>query len=949
MEAKQPLTILTVDFESHYTKDYSLSKMTTEAYVNDIRFEVIGVSVKINDEKTQWFTGTYAEIEKWLNQFDWANSMVIAHNAMFDGAILGWQFDIYPKAIICTLSMARALHAVSVGGSLAALSEYYALGVKGTEVLNALGKRRVDFSKEEMEAYGNYCINDVELTYKLFKAMLPKIPTAELKLIDMTIRMYTDPIFKLDTDMLYAHLADVKEQKEKLLEDCGINKDDLMSNQKFASVLEMFGVTPPTKLNSKGLETYAFAKTDEGLKALAEHDDPRVQAVVAARLGTKSTLEETRTQRFIEISERPLRESLLPVPLLYYGARTGRWSATDKINLQNIPRKSKLKGAIVAPDGYVIVGADLSAIELRLGLAFGGQMDKVKLLGEGVDLYKDFAAQVYNVAYEDITDSQRFMGKTCIAEGELVLTPRGLVPIEDIKVDDRLWDGVEWVQHDGLIYQGEKDVITYQGLTATPDHKVYLEDGTTCEFGDAANKGMRIAVTGYEGDEVQFVGDIVARYTQERKQKNTTCAGEMRLRERSVAGTGQFNIREKQTMPQLCIDTSTWASTTSTDRGRTDTEIAKAGKRNASKMQQSEGQGVQELRSAGGGVSVRLNSFVCSVSEKLARLLNDIISRSHRQQWALRAGESSVCYCAGSDKQQAQYIANKLERRVATGARMETESLYTDVNSLQVRATGYDGGRNSGESLGVGSQQMQGVAQAKRKVRVYDLVNAGPRHRFTVSGKLVSNCQLSLIYGTGAVKLRNQTKMMSGIDIGEAEAKRMVSLYRNDYTEVVDTWVQGDALLRAVKNNQYTEMGRDGIIKVYGEEGALLPSGLYMRYPDLRYTEVQGVRGTKGEWSVLKNKRERDKLYGSKVFQGLTQAMARCIIAEAMLRIAKKYRIALTIHDAVYLLAREDEAVNVLRFVIDQLRIPPVWMPDIPLDAEGGYGRSLDFKMGKIK
>ena len=77
--------------------------------------------------------------------------------------------------------------------------------------------------------------------------------------------------------------------------------------------------------------------------------------------------------------------------------------------------------------------------------------------------------------------------------------------------------------------------------------------------------------------------------------------------------------------------------------------------------------------------------------------------------------------------------------------------------------------------------------------------------------------------------------------------------------------------------------------------------------------------------------------------------MARCIIAEAMLRIEKKHRILLTIHDAVYLLAREDKADAVLRFVIEQLRVPPVWMPDIPLDAEGGFGRSLDFKMGKIK
>lgn len=722
------MDMLTIDFETFYSKDYSLSKITTEAYVNDIRFEAIGIAVKRNNEPTRWFTGSYSEIKGWLSQFYWGNSMVIAHNAMFDGAILGWRFGIYPKAVVCTLSMARALHAVSVGGSLAALAEYYRLGVKGTEVLNAIGKRRLDFSKTEMDAYGSYCINDVELTYKLFKAMLPKIHMRELKLVDMTIRMYTDPMLKLDTDMLYAHLADVREQKEKLLEECGINKDDLMSNQKFASVLEMFGVEPPTKINSKGLETYAFAKTDEGFKALAEHDDPRVQAIVAARLGTKSTLEETRTQRFIEISDRPYRDSLLPVPLMYYGARTGRWSATDKINLQNLPRKSKLKGAIVAPDGYVIVGADLSAIELRMGLAFAGQLDKMRLLGEGIDLYKDFASTVYNVPISEIDEGQRFMGKTaCIAEGELVLTPRGLVPIEDITVDDKVWDGVEWVEHDGLIYQGEKDVITYQGLTATPDHIIYLEDGTTCEFGDFAGRAL----------------------------------------------------------------------------------------------------------------------------------------------------------------------------------------------------------------------------QPSKTSRVYDLVNAGPRHRFTVSGVLVSNC-LSLIYGTGSVKLRNQVKLMSGKDIGAEEAKRIVTLYRNEYTEVVDAWGQGDEVLECVLHNNAMYMGRNNLIAVHGAEGALLPSGLYMRYPDLRKDKVETTRGLRWEWSVMKNRRERDKLYGSKVFQGITQALARCIIAEAMLRIEKEYRILLTIHDACYLLAREDEANDVLRFVIQQLRVPPVWMPDIPLDAEGGYGRSLEFKMGKV-
>jgi DNA polymerase len=612
------MQLLTIDFETTYSKTYSLSKMTTEAYVNDPQFEVVGVAVKINEEPTQWFTGNMMETAQWLAQFDWGNSIVVAHNALFDGAILGWRFNIHPKVIVCTLCMARALHAVSVGGSLAAMSEYYGLGKKGTEVHDAIGKRRADFSQAEIEAYGGYCVNDVELTYKLFQAMLPNVNKAELKLIDITIRMYTNPMLKLDREVLDLHLIDVREQKDRLLEECGIVKEDLMSNNKLAVVLESLGVEVPMKLNSKGAQAFAFAKTDEGFKALAEHDDLRVQAIVAARLGTKSTLEETRTERFIAIAERPNRKSFLPVPLLYYGARTGRWAGgADRINLQNIPRKSKLKSSIVAPEGHVIIGADLSAIELRMGLAFAGQLDKMNMLGAGVDLYKDFAAQIYNIGMDEVTDSQRFMGKTS---------------------------------------------------------------------------------------------------------------------------------------------------------------------------------------------------------------------------------------------------------------------------------------------------------------------------------------QLSLIYGTGAVKLRNQVKMMSGVDIGEEEAKRIVEIYRSEYTSVVAAWREGDKVLDAVAENSYITMGRNDLIQVHGSQGAMLPSGLYMRYPDLVKERV----GTRYEWSVMKNKRERDKLYGSKVYQGLTQALARCIIAEAMLRVDKRYRIGLTIHDALYVIAPEDEADEALRFIITQLRRAPDWMPDIPLDAEGGFGRSLEFKMGKI-
>ena len=133
------MELITLDFETYYTsKDSGFKTQTTEEYVRDPRFEVIGVAVKVGGGETAWCTGSHEQIKSFLNTFDWGNSMVVAHNALFDMAILNWHFDIRPKAIADTLSMARAIHGIEVGNSLKKLSEHYALGVKGTEVVDAI-------------------------------------------------------------------------------------------------------------------------------------------------------------------------------------------------------------------------------------------------------------------------------------------------------------------------------------------------------------------------------------------------------------------------------------------------------------------------------------------------------------------------------------------------------------------------------------------------------------------------------------------------------------------------------------------------------------------------------------------------------------------------------------------------------------------------------------------
>jgi DNA polymerase I-like protein with 3'-5' exonuclease and polymerase domains len=410
------VNIITVDFETYYDKDISLRKLTTEEYVRHEQFEVIGVSVKVNNEETAWLSGPHDALKKYLHaNYDWENSAVLAHNTMFDGAILSWLFDIHPRVWLDTLCMARALHGTEVGGSLAFLAEKYGLGVKGNEIVNTVGKRLTDFNEEELGRYGDYCVNDTELTYKLYKKFEKDFPVVELKIIDLTLRMFIDPVLELNVEKLKRHLDILKDQKDDLLEEAGIEKSELMSNPKFAKALEALGVVPPMKTSLRtGKESFAFAKSDEAFKALQEHDNPKVQALVAARIGLKSTLEETRTQRFIEVASR----GKMPVPIRYYAAHTGRWGGSDKINLQNLPSRGPnakvLKSSICAPEGYSIIEADSAQIEARVLAWLSQQVDLVRAFENGEDVYKKMAGSIYGKKEEDISAAERFIGKTTI-------------------------------------------------------------------------------------------------------------------------------------------------------------------------------------------------------------------------------------------------------------------------------------------------------------------------------------------------------------------------------------------------------------------------------------------------------------------------------------------------------------------------------------------------------
>jgi len=360
------MSFVTLDFETYYDQQFSLKRLTTEEYIRDPRFEVIGVAMKIDEDETQWFSGTHEEIKAWLNQVDWNTSALLCHNTQFDGGILSFIFGIVPAYYFDTLCIARALHGVDAGGSLSALVKRYELGEKGTEVVNALGKKRLDFNSGDLDRYAGYCRNDVDLTYNLFNRLIERFPQSELDLIDMTIRMYTIPVLRVDDALLVERLDEIRQEKSTLL---------------------------------RGLmDTLEVGNEEE------------------VRLGTKSTIEESRVERFIGIGAR--NKGLLPIPLKYYGAHTGRWAGADSVNFQNLPSRDKkkkaLKNSVMAPKDHVVINCDSSQIEARVLAWLAGQTDVVEQFAKGDDVYSVFASKIYKQPISKANPVERFVGKTCI-------------------------------------------------------------------------------------------------------------------------------------------------------------------------------------------------------------------------------------------------------------------------------------------------------------------------------------------------------------------------------------------------------------------------------------------------------------------------------------------------------------------------------------------------------
>tara|TARA_R110002051_G_scaffold21001_3_gene56386 strand:+ start:6939 stop:8801 length:1863 start_codon:yes stop_codon:yes gene_type:complete len=402
---------ITLDFETYYDKDFSLGKLTTVEYVNDPRFKVWGVGIKFGSAPTEWFSEDITR--DIIEGIDWENNALICHNIMFDGYILTRHFNVKPKFYIDTAAISRSLwphESASLKALATRLWPNDEKMRKGEELITCMGVE--DLSPKQDEIIGNYCIQDVDLTYAAYQKFVDGFPEEELKIIDMTARMFTEPVLHVDMDKLKAFHESEINQALELIENSGTTREVLASNQKFTAFIETLGITAPLKVSpTTGNMIPAFSKNDKAFHQLQKMY-PEHKNLWGARIAVKSRIAETRAKRFIGATHA---DGTISVPLKYYGAHTGRFSGEQKINFQNLPRGSVLRRCLIAPDGHLIYVADLSNIEARMTAHLAKEVSLLKQFKDNVDVYSNFASKIYNRPINKKDDPiERFVGKTAV-------------------------------------------------------------------------------------------------------------------------------------------------------------------------------------------------------------------------------------------------------------------------------------------------------------------------------------------------------------------------------------------------------------------------------------------------------------------------------------------------------------------------------------------------------
>lgn len=985
--------LVSLDFETYYDTDYTLSKLSTSEYIRDPRFKAHMVGIKIGRGRTK--VVPHAKIRAELKKINWATHGLLCHNIQFDGFILSHHYGIVPAHYYCTLSMARGLHSNEIGAGLDEVAKFY--GGQG-KIEGALENTKgvLDLPPPLYKRTAEYCAQDVDEMFDIFKKMHDVYPADEMRLIHMTARMFCDPTLLVDLPRVQRELEREIARREQI----------------------MFTAVNPRDYEEDEAELKKILKTraERELTGL-ERDMLIVKRVVGSN------------ERFVQLlldtgmSEcdipRKISKAWIAKPVSERNDED-KWSyafAKDDLEFVNLPEKvwDLFPELSRENPGDIMRAAALQQrlqelVDVRIAVKSTTNITRAaRFLEAGRDGMRLPVGYAYYRAH-------------CLTGDAQVLTRSGWVALRD-------WQGGEIAQWspDGTIrfapatpnvFEVEEPLVFAQGryhrCVYTKGHTLptFTSYGTfkPRKAGEALETRFDIPVTGVLDGQaeitpleaqlavmVQADGNVRAdpaqgycvRFGFKKPRKIERCKALL-----NKAGV-EFTEAWEDDVCRLRVGAAHYAQLTRLvgpykqfDKDLFDAS-AETKKAFISELTHWDG----DVEPQGKGFTYTTTDeynaqFVATMAHLAGRAA--LISARERDRWSTayrvyvrkdvktrsvpkdyrEVDFTGSVYCpttetgyfmvrqngcivvtgntgrwGGNNKMNMQNLTRGGELRLSIIAATSYQICVADSGQIEARVNGWlwdqddllDAFRNSDtwdKSKGVArGDQRDAYCRFADDIYGREITTDDKLERFV--GKV---CVLGLGYQMGAAKL--QMTLAKGALGGPPvffpleQCRHIINTYRRRNHRIANGWKICERIIEDMA------AGREGSHKCISwgatEDGVgfvLLPNGMKLKYPDLRK-----ARGDKDwdEWTYQSGDM-RKKIYGGLLCENIVQALARIIVATQMLWIDKKYRVVMTTHDEVVTLPKKAQAAKCYEYMHKCMTTPLPWCLDIPLAAEGGW------------
>jgi len=931
------MSILWIDFETRSRCD--LPEAGVYNYAQDASTDVLCMSYAFNDEEVRtWVPG-----EPFPARVGRHTGQIRAHNAAFERLIFWYvlQINYDLEQFYCTAAQARANCAP---GSLEDVGRFASANMRkdhrGSQLIRLLSIPQADGNFRQdaalMQEMIEYCEMDVNAMRAVSKAMRD-LTADELADYHVNERI-NDRGVLVDTALAKAAMRyaqdELVEIQDVVAEVTNGEITSVRSPKMREWVLARVGDEAKKLMvvHKDGEAKYSIDKTVRANLLAMENPDevpPDVAEVIqcADDLWASSVAKFSRMAALADVEDSRVRGAFV----FAGGSATGRASSYG-LQVHNFTRKcveepdavrmamvrghaivpkygkrvtdvlkGMLRPAITPAPGKQLIVADWSAIEARvtpwLSNCPAGDK-KLHVFAKGEDVYKVNAAATFHTTYDQVNKDQRQIGKVqelaCFSAETKVLTNNGVKTIVEVQLTDQLWDGVEWVTHQGVIYKGQQQVISVCGTEVTPDHLISIGSSWKPAWQLVSNKQLLIQA-------LEAGSAFLPSWALSFAFKAPVECGWL---ESSV----------------IAVQNRIWSTFTTFSKARL------RGALRAQKKRQGFGEKIFSnmpmpvlTMTIDGGYST---GYLLAKTDATTPKIEVIQTTAAGGYIYLSPGALTKPHFSDTLSPLTDGISRILSWIASTSTKVMSRAICGLLRGKSI------------ETINAKSKTCNGTSSNLRPV--YDILNSGSRNRFTILTEqgplIVHNCGFA--GGVGAFAAMGR---IYGVNLPESDARRMVDAWRRANAWSVPYWQSlEEAYTRAMRNrgHEFTA-GRVAYLFDGQHLWYVLPSGRVLCYPYARL-ESDGITYAKASWKPAADAKEwpRARLWKGLACENITQATANDILRHSLRELdAKRLDVVLHVHDEIVVESDQPEAAQA---VLEQvMTTPPAWAYGLPLAVEG--------------